>query len=458
MPKEKRSAWLKIDDEEIRHIDELGKEYMEFVNLCKTERESVDHIIDSAKKKGFVFLDEIKKVSPGQKIMYQAKGKVAALIILGKQDLDKGFNIVVSHTDTPRLDLKSNPLYEEDEFALFKTHYYGGIKKYQWLAIPLALHGVVVKKDGKIVKISVGEEEHEPVFTISDLLPHLAKEQMEKKLGEAISGEGLNALVGNYPDKKAEKEQVKSAILKLLEKKYKIKEADLLSAELQLVPAIKAREVGLDQSMIGAYGHDDRSSVFASLKATLELEEVDRSLMCLFVDKEEIGSVGNTGLQSLLIENLVAELFQKANKDSYLSLRKALSNSTALSADVNGGVDPNYPEVFDKRNACFLSRGVVISKYGGSKGKSGANETSPEFIASLRNLFDEQGVAWQIGELGKVDIGGGGTVAQFLAYYGMEVVDCGVATLGMHSPFEIISKVDLYMAYKAYKAFLSWYK
>ncbi|MCX5779221.1 MAG: aminopeptidase [Firmicutes bacterium] len=452
--KKERSCWLLLEEAKIKAAYEFSTGYINFLNSAKTERETVDQISQLALAKGFKTLEKLDEPVPGDKILITSKSKVAALIVIGTRPLEEGFNLVVSHIDSPRLDLKARPIFEADSMAMLKTHYYGGIKKYQWPAIPLALHGVLVKKDGRVIKVQIGEKADDPVFTIADLLPHLAKDQMEKKMSEAVNAESLNALVGSRPQPEREEDPIKAHVMNLLQDRFDIEEDDLTSAELQLVPAHAARDVGLDRSMVGAYGQDDRVCAYTSLIAALEIELPQRTALCLFVDKEEIGSCGNTGLQSLLIENIVAEIMHKAGNSSYYSLRQALARSHALSADVNAAVDPNYPEVFEKMNCSFMSQGVVITKYTGSKGKSGSSDANPEFIAKIRQLFDEAGVIWQVGELGKVDIGGGGTVAQYIAHYGMEVVDCGVALLGMHSPFEVSSKMDVYMAYLAYKAFL----
>ncbi|MEQ8201327.1 MAG: aminopeptidase [Syntrophomonadaceae bacterium] len=452
--KKDRSCWSKMTEDKIQAAYDFSAGYLDFLTSAKTEREAAEQIGRMALAAGFKTLEKIDVPKAGDKLLITSKGKVAALAIIGTQPLEEGFNIVVSHIDTPRLDLKARPVYEADGMALLKTHYYGGIKKYQWPAIPLALHGVVVKKDGTVKNITVGEKADDPVLTIADLLPHLAKDQMEKKMSEAVNAESLNALVGSRPLLQREDDPIKAFVLNVLQDRFDIVEDDLTSAELQLVPAFPAREVGLDRSMIGAYGQDDRVCAYTSLRAALEVEQPTRTALCLFVDKEEIGSAGNTGLQSLLIENIVAELMHKAGKNDYFSLRQALSVSHALSADVNAAIDPNYPEVFEKMNNSFMGQGVVITKYTGSRGKSGSNDANPEYIAWIRSLFDGAGVVWQVGELGKVDIGGGGTVAQYIAHYGMEVVDCGVALLGMHSPFEVTSKVDVYMAYQAYKVFM----
>ncbi|MDD2620064.1 MAG: aminopeptidase [Syntrophomonadaceae bacterium] len=450
----KRNAWLKMESDEIQAVYEFNRGYLEFLSQIKTEREAADYFYSKAREHGFVPLSEVQSITAGQKIVLADKGKVCALLIIGQEPLINGINLVASHIDSPRLDLKARPLYEADGQALFKTHYYGGIKKYQWVAVPLALHGVVVKKDGKTIKVAIGEKEDDLAFTIADLLPHLAKDQMELKMSEAIKGESLNILVGSRPLQDSGEEGIKKYILDLLKSKYEIEEDDFTSAELQMVPAYAAREIGFDRSMIGAYGQDDRVCAYTSFQAILEVEKPQRTILCLFVDKEEIGSAGNTGLQSLIIENIMAELLHKAGVHDYFSIRRSLANSYALSADVNAAVDPNYPEVFEKMNCSFLGNGVVMTKYTGSRGKSDSNDANPEFLGRIRKLFDEHKVAWQIGELGKVDIGGGGTVAQYMARYGMEVVDLGVALLGMHSPFEVASKADVYMAYRAYKAFM----
>lgn len=455
--KTRPNAWETLGEEQYQEVMELNRSYVDFLNAAKTEREAIQYITGLARHKGFAPLEQTEKVAAGQKLFFQYRNKVCGLLIIGEQELHQGFNLVASHIDSPRLDLKPRPVYEADGLALLKTHYYGGIKKYHWPAIPLALHGVVVKKDGTTVAVTLGEKAGEPVLTISDLLPHLAKDQMEKKMAEGIKGEDLNIIIGSRPQGN-EKEAVKSRIIDILKQQYDIEPEDFTSAELQAVPAFKASDVGLDRSMVGAYGHDDRVSAFTSLEAMLQVEKPQRTALCLFVDKEEIGSSGNTGLQSLLIENIAAEVLHKAGFHDYYMIRKALANSYALSADVNAAVDPTYPEVFEKMNCSFLSAGVVLTKYTGSRGKYDSNDANPEFIASIRRLFDENQVVWQVGELGKVDIGGGGTVAQYMARYGMEVVDCGVAVLGMHSPFEVVSKADVYMAFRAYKAFLQSYR
>lgn len=446
-------SWLGMDDKEIVLSDGFNKGYLDFLKEVKTERAAVKFISRAAAEKDFQPLEQIKEIKAGHKLFVNIKDKAAALIVMGKKPVSEGFNLIVSHIDAPRIDLKANPIYEADGLTLFKTHYYGGIKKYQWVAIPLALIGVVYKKDGTAVNISIGLKEDDPVLSIADLLPHLAKEQMEKKMGEVITGEKLTPVVGSRPEGAGEN-PVKERIIGFFKEQYDIDEADFVSAELQLVPAIKASEVGLDRSMIGAYGQDDRVSAYAALQAVLAVNDPDTTALCLFVDKEEIGSTGNTGLQSILLENLIVDILHLNGPVDYFAVRSSLAKSFALSADVNAAVDPNYPEVFEKDNCSFLGNGVVLTKYTGSRGKAESNDANPELLWRIRRLFDDNGVVWQTGELGKVDIGGGGTVAQYIARYGMEVVDCGVAVLGMHSPFELVSKADVYMSYKAYRAFM----
>lgn len=449
----KKNVWFKMSPESIEAAYELSGGYVDFLNQVKTEREAVDYIRQAAAGKGFKELEAVKKWAPGSRIIIHRRGKYCALVTAGRRDLREGFNILASHADAPRLDLKACPVYEADGLGLLKTHYYGGIKKYQWLAIPMALHGVVAKKDGRVLQVVLGERDDEPAFVISDLLPHLAAEQMEKKMREAVKGESLNILAGSRPSGTG-KDAVKKQLLDLLKERYEIEEEDFTSAELEIVPALKARELGLDASMVGGYGQDDRVSVYTSLMAALEVEKPDRTSIVLFVDKEEIGSTGNTGLQSLMIENLAAELFSLAGITDYLSLRRALERSHGISADVNSAVDPNFPDVFEKMNNSFLGGGVVLTKYTGSRGKADANDANPEYLARLRQLFDSRSIYWQVGELGKVDAGGGGTVAKYMAYYGMDVVDMGCALLSMHSPYEVSSKADIYQAYRAYQAFL----
>ncbi|KNZ69722.1 peptidase M18 aminopeptidase I [Thermincola ferriacetica] len=456
---ETQLVWDSIDKKEKEEVMRFNEDYKTFLSNAKTEKQTVKEIIQQARDKGFISLEEMfkggKKLKPGNKIFINYKNKSAVLVVVGKEPLWEGLNIVGSHVDAPRLDLKPQPLYEDQNLALMKTHYYGGIKKYQWPAIPLALHGVVYTARGTVAELMVGEKAEEPVFTISDLLPHLAKEQMGKKMGEAIKGEDLNILVGSIPvEDKEVKERVKLTVLKLLNERYGITEEDFISAELELVPAGPARDVGLDRSMVGGYGQDDRVCAYASLRAILDVQSPIYTSVAIFVDKEEIGSTGNTGMKSRFFENAVAEmLYLVAGDYNELYCRRTLAHSRALSADVSAGMDPNYPNVVDKYNAARLGYGVVITKYTGSGGKYSTSDANPGFINQVRRIFKENKVIWQTGELGKVDQGGGGTIAQYIARYGMEVLDCGVALLGMHSPFEVAHKGDIYMGYKAYKAF-----
>lgn len=454
-----KNVWEVIEDDEKEKVFEINEEYKDFLDKGKTEREAAQEIIKIAEEKGYISMDEIieKKIkpTPGTKIYANNKDKSIALFVIGKEKLEKGMHIVGSHLDAPRIDLKQFPLYEDSGLALCKTHYYGGIKKYQWVTLPLALHGVIIKENGEKVHISIGEDEGDPVFFITDLLPHLAKDQMEKKMGEGITGEGLNLLVGSIPFKDDEiNEKVKLNVLNILHEKYGITEEDFTSAELEIVPAGKARDVGVDRSMVGGYGQDDRVCVYTSLKAILDVEKPNKTAVALFVDKEEIGSVGNTSMESKFFENIVSELIYLTEKNySELIVKRALANSCVLSADTLGAFDPNYPEVLDKLNAPYVGKGVTIVKYTGARGKGGSNDANSEYLVKIRKIFNDNNVVWQMGELGKVDQGGGGTIAYILANYGMEVVDCGVALLSVHAPYEIASKADVYMAYKGYNAF-----
>jgi aspartyl aminopeptidase len=456
MPKDqmKKVAWTHLDEARQAAALSFAEGYREFLSAVKTERETNAYVLREAKKRGFKALTESGGLAPGQKIWFSFSGKACALAVIGRTPLEEGINIIASHLDSPRIDLKANPLYEADGMAFFKTHYYGGIKKYQWVTLPLALHGVVARKDGTTVTITLGDDPAETAFAITDLLPHLAKDQMEKKLSEGIDGEKLNLLVGSFPSDQ-EEDPFKSHIVNLLREKYQLEEDDFASAELQLVPAYPARDIGFDRSMIGAYGQDDRICVYTSLQAILETENPEKTALCIFADKEEIGSVGNTGLQSLLMDNIFVDLLHAQGRDDYYRLRQAMIHSVALSADVNAAVDPNYIEAFEKQNCSFLGRGVVLTKYTGARGKSDSNDAHPEYLARLRQLFDQHDIVWQVGELGKVDIGGGGTVAKYMSYFGMEVVDCGPAILSMHSPFEIASKADIFMTYQAFSQFFS---
>ena len=446
------TAWAKMDEVTQKVAMDFADGYREYLTQAKTERENHDLILALAKKQGFVPVEKVQALKAGDKIYFSYRGKAAALAVIGEEALEKGLLVIASHADSPRIDLKARPVYEADGMTWFKTHYYGGVKKYQWVAIPLALHGVVIKKDGSKLEICLGEDPKELAFTITDLLPHLAKDQMEKKMNEAITAEHLNILVGSHPHDQ-EEDPFKSALMALLKAKYDIEEEDFASAELTAVPAFPARDLGFDRSMIGAYGQDDRICVYTSLQAILGLEKPKKTAVCIFADKEEIGSTGNTGLQSLLMEDIFVQLLHLSGKDDYYSLRQAMTNSCALSADVNAAVDPGHPDVFEKLNCSFLGRGVVLTKFTGSRGKAESNDANPEYLAKIRKLFAENDVIWQVGELGKVDIGGGGTVAMYMSYFGMEVVDCGPAILSMHSPFEVSSKADIYMAYRAYQSF-----
>ena len=454
----KENIWKKYDAVEVSKVFEMGEDYKKFLSVSKTERECNKEIIRRAEEKGFHnivdYIENGKALKPGDKIYADNRGKAVALFIIGKDSITKGMNILGAHIDSPRLDLKANPLYEDTDFAYLDTHYYGGIKKYQWTTIPLALHGVIVKKDGTKIDVNIGESDDDPVFCITDLLPHLAGEQMKKNASNLIEGEALDVLVGNMPLKGEDKETVKSNVLSILKEKYDIGEDDFLSSEIEVVPAGCARDMGLDKSMVLAYGQDDRSCAYSSLIAFLDAEATDKTLSCILVDKEEIGSVGATGMRSMFYENTVAEICRLEGEDSLVALRRAFSNSKMLSSDVNAAYDPLYASVMDKRNSSYLSRGLVFCKYTGARGKSGSNDADAEFIAELRNVLDSENVSYQLSELGKVDAGGGGTIAYILANYDVKVIDGGVAVLNMHAPYEVTSKVDIYEAYRGYLAFL----
>ena len=458
------NAYSTLKKTEERKLDAYCRDYMEFLSRAKTERKAHDLAVAEAEAKGFRNIEEIRAAeetpAPGAKIYRSCRGKTLFLAVVGKRPLEDGMHLVGGHTDAPRLDAKPNPIYEDSEMVLLDTHYYGGIKKYQWVALPLALHGVVAMPDGRTVDVAIGEDPADPVFVITDLLPHLGKKQAEKKLSEGISGEGLNVLLGSRPDPDADKdvkEKVKSHLLGILHRKYGIREDDFASAELEIVPAGPARELGLDASMILGYGHDDRICAYAGLRGLLDLDDTpEYTAGVLLCDKEEIGSVGATGMDSTFFENSVAELLALvAGGYDGLAVRRCLERSRMLSADVNVLHDPNYPEVSSPNNAAKINRGVAIAKYTGARGKGGSSDASAEFMAEIRRVFDAAGVAWQMAELGKVDEGGGGTIAMFLARYGMDVVDCGVGVLSMHAPWEVAGKLDTYMAYKAYRAFLA---
>ncbi len=452
-----KNAWKKYDATQLEQLELLANQYKQFLNAGKTERECAREAIRQAKEAGYVDLqDIITGKRPMQSKIYAASmDKTVALFHLGKEPLEQGLRIVAAHIDSPRLDLKQNPLYEEGGMAYLDTHYYGGIKKYQWVTLPLAIHGVVAKKDGSCIDIVIGEQEDDPVFGVTDLLVHLAGEQLDKKGAKVVEGEALDLLVGNKPLVGEEKEAVKKQILQILQQKYGMEENDFVSAELEVVPAGKARDCGFDRSMVMAYGHDDRVCAFASLAALLHVADAEKTVCCLLVDKEEIGSVGATGMKSRFFENTVAELMALTDDYSELKLRRALSRSKMLSVDVSSAFDPTYAQAFDKRNAAYVGNGMVLKKYTGSRGKSGANDANAEYIGILRNVMDNAAVTYQTAELGKVDYGGGGTISYIAALYGMDVIDCGVPVLNMHAPWEVISKADLYEAAKGYYAFLN---
>ena len=453
----KENIWKKYNDQEKTKIMEMAEDYKNFLSLGKTERECNREIIRRAEKVGFENINEYisgkLKIYPGAKIYADNRGKAVALFIIGKEEITKGMNILGAHIDSPRLDLKANPLYEDNDFAYFDTHYYGGIKKYQWVTIPLALHGVIVKKDGTSINVNIGEKDGDPVFCITDLLPHLANEQMKKDASKLIEGEALDVLIGNVPGDD-DKETVKRNILEILKETYDITEEDFLSAEIEVVPAGKARDLGIDRSMVLAYGQDDRSCAYSSLRAFLEMENPVKTVSCILVDKEEIGSVGATGMESLFYENMVAEICKLLGEESFVALRRVFANSKMLSSDVNAAYDPLYASVMDKRNASYLARGLVFCKYTGSRGKNSSNDADAEYLAELRRIMDDNNIAFQVSELGKVDAGGGGTIAYILANYDVKVVDCGIGILSMHAPFEVASKVDIYEAYRGYLAFI----
>lgn len=441
-----------VKDEKVVADAELFCEgYKSFLNMAKTEREAADFAVAAAIEKGFKKFDRNAKYEPGDKVYLNNRGKAVILAVIGDQPVENGTRIAASHVDAPRLDLKPNPLYEDSEMALFKTHYYGGIKKYQWTTIPLALHGVVIRADGASIPVVIGEDEDEPCFVITDLLPHLAAEQSKRTLGEAIKGEDLNVLIGSYPFKEDEvSDAVKLNILNIIYEKYGIVEADFISAELELVPAFKSRDIGFDRSLIGAYGHDDRVCAYPALMAALNVTEIpEHTVITVLADKEEIGSMGNTGLESSFLKYFVCDLAKTQGGDGFT----ALANSQCLSADVNAAFDPNYPEVLDRRNAAMINHGAAFTKYTGARGKSGTSDASAEFVGKVRRIMDANNVKWQMAELGKVDLGGGGTVAMYLANLGMDVIDIGVPVLSMHAPFEVVAKYDVYMVYKAIEAF-----
>ncbi len=455
---ERENAWKAYTKKELKELNQLNKEYRRFLDEGKTERECVALAVRMAEEAGYENLAELvasgKKIKAGDKVYSVGMKKMISLFQIGRRPLEDGMAILGAHIDSPRLDIKQNPLYEEGGFAYLDTHYYGGIKKYQWVTLPLALHGVVVKKDGSVVEVNIGEEEKDPVFCVTDLLIHLAGERMEKKANKVIEGEELDILFGSMPLKGEEKEAVKKSVLEILKDKYSMEEEDFLSAELEVVPAGKARESGIDASMIMGYGQDDRVCAFTSLKAMLEVEDTEYTTCCLLVDKEEIGSVGATGMQSKTFENTVAELLNGMGDYSELALRRCLSNSKMLSSDVSAAFDPTFKAAYEPKNAAYFGKGMVFNKFTGARGKSGSNDANAEYFAGIRRILEDKKVAYQTAELGKVDVGGGGTIAYIMALYGMEVIDCGVAVLNMHAPWEIVSKADVYETKKGYVVFL----
>ena len=459
---ERKNAWLSYGESDEKEMEKLAKDYRAFLDAGKTERECVTELVREAEANGYVSLEAKQaageKIQPGDKVYAVGMKKIMALFHVGQEPLEKGMNILGAHIDSPRLDVKQNPLYEDTDLAYLDTHYYGGVKKYQWVALPLAIHGVIAKKDGSVVNVTIGEDENDPVVYITDLLIHLAGKQLQKKAAEVIEGENLDILIGSRPlsestDEK-KKEAVKSNVLRILKEKYDVEEEDFLSAEFEIVPAGKARDCGLDRSMVAAYGQDDRVCAYTSFVAMMEMDAPKRTSCCLLTDKEEIGSVGATGMQSRFFENTVAELLDGMGCYSDLALRRTLRNSSMLSSDVSAGYDPAYAECFEKKNAAYLGRGIVLNKFTGARGKSGSNDANAEYVAEVRRIFDDHQVAFQTAELGKVDVGGGGTIAYIAALYGMNVIDSGVAVLSMHAPWEVTSKADIYEAKKAYKAFL----
>ena len=466
----KKCAWETYSEKDLKKLEKLCKEYRDFLDNGKTERECVDEIVNTIEAEGYQEMEAVikngGKLKAGDKVYSVWMNKSVVMFQVGKKPLSEGINILGAHIDSPRLDVKQVPLYEDGchAFAYLDTHYYGGVKKYQWVTLPLAIHGVVVKKDGTTVELNLGEEEDDPVFFISDLLIHLAAEQLEKKAAKVIEGEALDLIVGSKPitlakedgkakEEKSAKDAIKAGVLDILKKTYDFDEEDFLSAELEIVPAGKAREAGFDRSMILGYGQDDRVCAFTSMRAMLDVKNLDRTLCCILVDKEEIGSVGATGMQSAFFENAVAELMNLTGEYSELNVRRCLARSCMLSSDVSAGYDPSYDSCFEKKNAAWIGGGMCFNKFTGARGKSGSNDANAEYIAHIRKIFDDKKIVWQTAELGKVDVGGGGTIAYILALYGMNVIDSGVAVLNMHAPWEATSKADIYEAYRGYKAF-----
>ncbi len=450
----KENGWKSVDTRKKEAIFNFSKDYMNFLNKAKTEREFIAEAIKVARENGFKDIMEFENLKPGDKIYFINREKSMYLAIIGTENIENGVHIIGSHVDSPRLDLKPNPLCEDTELAYLKTHYYGGIKKYQWTTIPLSLHGVIVKPSGEKVTVNIGEDENDPIFTITDLLPHLAQEQMEKKLKNGIDGENLSLLVGSIPyDEEGCKEQVKLNILNILNQKYGIVEADLQSAELEVIPAFKARSLGFDAGLVAAYGQDDKVCAYTSLAAMMTLENVKNTAVCILSDKEEIGSMGNTGMESQMFDFFISEVLNKLGINRPNLLNRVFCFSKMLSSDVDAGFDPLYASVSDKLNAGFVGKGISLNKYTGARGKSGASDANAEYVAWVRNVLEKNDIKYQIAELGKVDIGGGGTIAYILANKGVDVIDCGVPVLSMHAPYEVTSKFDIYSAYETYKAF-----
>ena len=446
---DKKSGWLNIDNSIKENVFNFCDKYIDFLNNCKTERETTKYIVSKLENNGFKNIDNIKNINENKVYMIN-HDKSVYVAIIGSDNIKNGVNIIGAHIDSPRLDLKPNPLYEDAKLALFKTHYYGGIKKYQWTTIPLAIHGVVVKTDGKKISITIGEDEYDPIFTITDILPHLSQKQYEKKIDEAIKGEDLNVLIGSIPN---QDESIKENIMNIINEKYNIKEIDFTSSELEVVPAFKAKSLGFDKSMIAAYGQDDRVCSYCALQALINAKENKKTIVAIFSDKEEIGSVGNTGMCSNVFDLFMYKILELKKENITGILNQTYCNSVMLSADVGAGVDPNYQSVSEKNNASFIGYGVELNKYTGTKGKSGASDANAEFVANIRRIFESNNIKYQVSELGKVDIGGGGTIAYILANKGIDVIDCGVPVISMHSPYEVTSKFDVYCAYQAYKAF-----
>ena len=452
--RKKENGWETLDTRKKEAIFNFSKDYMNFLNKAKTEREFIVEATKMARDNGYRDIAEFKKLKQGDKVYFINREKSMYLAIIGTEDIEKGLHIIGSHVDSPRLDLKPNPLYEDSELAYFKTHYYGGIKKYQWTTIPLSIHGVMVKTNGEKVIVNIGEDENDPIFTITDLLPHLAQEQMEKKLKNGIDGEDLNLLIGSIPyEDENVKEKVKLNILNILNQKYGIVEADFQSSELEIIPAFKARSLGFDSGLVAAYGQDDKVCAYTSLAAMMTLENVKNTAVCILSDKEEIGSMGNTGMESHMFDFFISEILNKLEVNKPNLLDKVFCFSKMLSSDVDAGFDPIYASVSDKLNAGFIGKGISLNKYTGARGKSGASDANAEYVAWVRNVLERNDIRYQVAELGKVDIGGGGTIAYILANKGADVIDCGVPVLSMHAPYEVTSKFDIYSAFETYKAF-----